>query len=153
VSYESLRRREYHHVFPDALLQEADIDSYLALNCALVTWKTNRSIGRKDPLAYLRDRVEWSDEDTVCQRLRTHLLDYDTLSQATYQAGGRPLEGDALTTRLRADFDRFLEGRAALVAVAARHLADGRVLTLEQLLGEAKKAGADAQVAAAQLDS
>ncbi|MEB3059536.1 hypothetical protein, partial [Parvimonas sp. D9] len=31
VSYDSLRRREYHHIFPDALLQEAGIDSYLAL--------------------------------------------------------------------------------------------------------------------------
>lgn len=153
VSYESLRRREYHHVFPDALLQEAGIDSYLALNCALVTWKTNRSIGRKDPLAYLRDRVEWSDEDTVRQRLRTHLLDYDTLSKATYELAGKPLEGDALATRLRSDFDRFLEGRAALVAVAARYLSDGRVLTLEQLLGEAKKLGAEAQAAAAQLES
>jgi Protein of unknown function DUF262 len=153
VAYESLRRREYHHVFPDALLQEAGIDSYLALNCALVTWKTNRSIGRKDPLAYLRDRVEWADEDTVRQRLRTHLLDYDTLSRATYEADGKALKGDALTTRLRSDFDRFLEGRAALVAVAARHLADGRMLTLEQLLGEAKNAGADALVAAVQLGS
>lgn len=62
-------------------------------------------------------------------------------------------QGEALNIRLRGDFDRFLEGRAALVAVAARHLADGRVLTLEQLLGEARKAGPDAQVAAAQLET
>ncbi|MFD2365807.1 DUF262 domain-containing protein [Pseudoduganella sp. GCM10020061] len=152
VSYESLRHREYHHIFPDALLQEVGINSYLALNCALVTWKTNRSIGRKDPLAYLRDRVEWADEDTVRQRLRTHLLDYDTLSQATYEADGEPLRGDALAARLRTDFDRFLESRAALVALAARYLAEGRVLTLEQLLREAKNAGGEPHEAALELD-
>jgi hypothetical protein len=152
VSYDSLRRREYHHVFPDALLQEAGIDSYLALNCALVTWKTNRAIGRKNPLAYLHDRIEWSDEETIRQRLRTHLLDYDSLSKANYEIDGAQLQGEALADRLRGDFDRFLEARAALVAVAARHLADGRVLTLEQLLNEAKAAGTDASAAAAQLD-
>lgn len=140
VSYDSLRRREYHHVFPDALLEDADIDSYLALNCALVTWKTNRSIGRKDPLAYLRDRVEWSDEQTVAQRLRTHLLDFETLSKATYVADGKPLEGAALAARLRPDFDAFLERRATLVAVAAQHLTDGRLPTLEQLMTAAQAA-------------
>lgn len=138
VSYESLRRREYHHVFPDALLQEAGIDSFLALNCALVTWKTNRSIGRKDPLAYLQDRVEWSDEHTVGQRLRTHLLDFEALSKATYEMEGNPLEGEALVARLRPDFEAFLDQRAALVALAAKHLTEGRLLTLEHLLAEAK---------------
>lgn len=149
VSYESLRRREYHHVFPDALLQEAGIDSFLALNCALVTWKTNRSIGRKDPLAYLRDRVEWSDENTVRHRLRTHLLDYEALSKATYEVDGRPLEGEALAARLRPDFDAFLEQRAALVALAARHLTEGRLLTLEQLLAEAQAASGSASTTGA----
>lgn len=146
VSYESLRKREYHHIFPDALLLEANIDSYLALNCAMVTWKTNRSIGRKDPLAYLRDRVEWSDEATVRQRLRTHLLDFDALSKATYEVNGQALEGEALTARLQTDFDAFLEQRASLVAFAARHLADGNLLTLEQLMAEPKPQPADASV-------
>ncbi len=137
VSYDSLRRREYHHIFPDALLQEAGIDSYLALNCALVTWKTNRSIGRKDPLAYLQDRVEWSDEQTVAQRLRTHLLDFESLSKATYVADGKPLEGEALADRLGQDFDEFLERRAILVELAAQHLSGGQLPTLEQLMAEA----------------
>ncbi len=131
VSADSLRRREYHHVFPDALLQEAGIDSYRALNCALVTWKTNRSIGRKDPLVYLKDRVEWSDEATIRQRLRTHLLDYDTFAGATYEIEGKPLEGEALTRKLSADFDTFLMHRAELVAAAMVRLADGRLPVLE----------------------
>lgn len=134
VSYDSLGKREYHHIFPDALLAEAGIGSYLALNCALVTWKTNRSIGRKDPLAYLQDRVEWSDEHTVAQRLRTHLLDFGSLSKATYAADGKALDGDALAARLRPDFEAFLAYRATLVATAARYLTEGRVVTLEQLM-------------------
>lgn len=150
VSYDSLRKREYHHVFPDALLQEAGIDSYLALNCALVTWKTNRSIGRKDPLAYLQDRVEWSDEQTVAQRLRTHLLDFETLSKATYAVDGKPLEGEALVARVGQDFDAFLERRAALVVLAAQHLTDGRLLTLEQLMSAAQTAAAAAEPALAE---
>ena len=36
-SFENNKRREYHHIFPDALLSEAGIDSYLALNCAFIT--------------------------------------------------------------------------------------------------------------------
>lgn len=136
VSFDSLRHREYHHVFPDALLEEADIESFLALNCALVTWKTNRSIGRKDPLDYLRDRVEWSDEKTVSQRLRTHLLDFKQLSQATYVEHGQQLVGDVLKARVRRDFDAFLERRAALVACAASHLANGGLMSLENLLAE-----------------
>ena len=49
ATYENIQKREYHHIFPDALLSEVDIDSYRALNCALITCKTNRIIGRKDP--------------------------------------------------------------------------------------------------------
>jgi len=148
VSYESLRLREYHHVFPDALLEEAGIDSFLALNCALVTWKTNRSIGRKDPLVYLRERVEWADDETVKQRLRTHLLDFDRLSKATYEVDGKPLQGDALKAQVQNDFDAFLQWRADRVALAARYLAEGRLVTLDQLLAEAELAAFPATVAA-----
>lgn len=136
ASYESLRQREYHHVFPDALLAEASIDSFLVLNCALVTWKTNRSIGRKDPLAYLQDRVEWSDPATVSQRLRTHLLDYQTLAACSYSRGSEPLVGDALQRALGRDFARFLDERAVKVELAATHLCSGSILTLDGLLTE-----------------
>lgn len=136
ASFDSLKAREYHHVFPDALLQEAGIESFLALNCALVTWKTNRSIGRKDPLDYLKDRVEWADEATVRLRLRTHLLDYDQLSKATYSANGKALAGDALAGRLTKDFAGFLDARATLVEIAAALLANGQYLSLDELFSE-----------------
>lgn len=138
ASYESLKAREYHHVFPDALLLEAEIGSYLALNCALITWKTNRSIGRKDPLEYLRDRVEWTDEAEVKQRLETHLLDYPMLAAAHYvDATGQALKGAELTAKLKPEFERFLEWRARRVAIAAELLATGELPTGKGVLTRA----------------
>lgn len=121
ATYESVQKREYHHVFPDALLAEAKIESYLALNCALITWKTNRHIGRKDPVDYLRERVQWSDEPTIAQRLQSHVLDYAELAQAHY--GG--LEGDALAAKLGKEFQSFLAARARKMAIIANRLAFG----------------------------
>ena len=69
---------------------EADIGSYLALNCAFITWKTNRVIGRKDPLEYLKDRVQWAGEESVRERMKSHLIDFDLLAKANY----RGLVGD-----------------------------------------------------------
>ncbi|MCI1711071.1 MAG: DUF262 domain-containing protein [Chiayiivirga sp.] len=138
ASYEALKAREYHHVFPDALLQEAEINSYLALNCALITWKTNRSIGRKDPLEYLKDRVEWAEEADVSQRLETHLLDYGRLAAAHYaDEAKQPLAGPALLAKLKPDFERFLEQRARRVAIAASKLAHGEIPSCKAVLAEA----------------
>lgn len=139
ASYESLKTREYHHIFPAALLQDAGIEnSNLALNCALITAKTNRTIGRKDPLDYLKDRVEWAGEGAVRERLKTHLLDYDTLAAATYaDEHGKPLVGEALAAKLKPDFESFLEHRAKLVALTAAHLAEGQQPTYEALMTEA----------------
>ncbi len=129
ATFDSIQKREYHHVFPDALLKEAGIESYLALNCALITWKTNRIIGRKDPLDYLQERVEWADEAAVGDRLKSHLIAFDLLSKGGY-AG---LEGAALAQRLNGDFDAFLRDRAKLVETAMLTLADGGSLTLDGL--------------------
>lgn len=140
ASYDSLKTREYHHIFPDALLQECGIESFLALNCALITTKTNRTIGRKDPLDYLMDRVEWAGEDAVRERLKTHLLDYDTLASATYlDENGKPLTGEALSAKLKPDFDAFLEQRAKLVASAAKFLAAGEQPKYEAVVANARK--------------
>lgn len=139
ASYDSLQKREYHHVFPDALLQDAEIESYLALNCALITWKTNRNIGRKDPLEYVKDRVQWSDEAEVAQRFATHLLDFKELAAAHYVgADGQPLKGAALAQKLKPDFERFLERRAKRVAYAVTKLAQGDVPTLNGTFASAE---------------
>ncbi|QDF96111.1 hypothetical protein CJ010_05925 [Azoarcus sp. DD4] len=129
ATYDSIQKREYHHVFPDALLSEAGIPSYLALNCALITWKTNRMIGRKDPLEYLQERVQWANEDVVRERLKSHLISYDLLSKAHYA----DLEGTAFKTKLTADFNEFLRDRASLVVAAMTSLTEGNSPALETL--------------------
>lgn len=129
ISYDSIQTREYHHIFPEALLSAAGMESYLALNCALITWKTNRVIGRKDPLEYLEERVQWADESTVSDRLKTHLIPYDLLSAAHYQ----DLEGDELKTKLKADFDRFIQVRAELVYQTMIKLTSGEQPSLDMI--------------------
>lgn len=142
ASHDSLKTREYHHVFPDALLQEAGIESYLALNCALITWKTNRNIGRKDPLEYLKDRVDWSSEADVRQRLKSHLLDYDLLATARYvDEAEQPLVGEALKAKLAPEFQDFLEHRARCVEVTMSYLAGGDIPGCEEVLAKATRLG------------
>ena len=131
AAYESIQTREYHHVFPDALLSEVQIASSLALNCALITWKTNRLIGRKDPLEYLENRVEWADEATIEKRLRSHLISYDRLKKAHYEH----LIGEALKTVLETDFQAFLRDRAALFEIAVTSLAGGNQISLGHRIG------------------
>lgn len=129
ATYDSIQKREYHHVFPDALLSEAEIPSYLALNCALITWKTNRMIGRKDPLDYLQERVQWADENVVRERLKSHLISFDLLSKAHYAE----MEGAAFKQKLAADFNEFLRDRANLVVAAMTLLTEGSSPALETL--------------------
>ncbi|RMX01232.1 DUF262 domain-containing protein [Allofranklinella schreckenbergeri] len=129
ATYDNIQKREYHHVFPDALLSEAGIQSSLALNCALITWKTNRIIGRKDPLEYLKERVQWASEAVVCERLKSHLISYDLLAKAHYA----DLQGQALKQKLAADFHAFLRDRASLVFAAMTELTQGDCPSLEAL--------------------
>ena len=129
ASFESNQKREYHHIFPTALLGDANIDSYLALNCAFITWKTNRIIGRKDPLEYLQDRVEWAGEESVRERMKSHLIDFDLLAKASYKG----LDGEQLAAKLKPDFETFLRVRAKLVHTAVTSLAQGKPVTVGSL--------------------
>lgn len=129
ASFESNQKREYHHIFPTALLADANIGSYIALNCAFITWKTNRIIGRKDPLEYLLDRVEWAGEESVRERMKSHLIDFDLLASASYKG----LEGEQLAAKLKLDFETFLRVRAKLVHTAVTELAQGKPVTVGSL--------------------
>jgi hypothetical protein len=129
ASFENNQKREYHHIFPDALLGEVGIVSYLALNCAFITWKTNRTIGRKDPLEYLQDRVEWAGEESVRERMKSHLIDFDLLTKAKYKG----LEGEQLAAKLKPDFETFLRARGKLVHAAVIALAQGKPVSVGSL--------------------
>ena len=125
----NIERRQYHHVYPDALLKEAGISSFLALNCALIYDKTNISIGRKDPLQYLKDRYEWTSEDIVRERLQSHLIPLPELASGGYSG----LEGEAKATKLERDFEHILRKRAALVMKAARLLSEGHQISASMM--------------------
>ena len=125
-------RRHYHHLYPDALLKEADIPSYLALNCALISDKTNMAIGRKDPVDYLKDRYEWTTEEIVKERLHSHLVPIPELANGGYEG----CQEDEKNKKLLADFQGFLSRRAALVMRAVRILAEGRQLSAAEILGK-----------------
>lgn len=113
ISAENVLRREYHHVFPNQLLTEAGIDSMLALNCALITWKTNRSIGRLDPLTYLEKRAEHAPEPRdIKDRLESHLVPYDVIAAAgPYDQPA----GEELRSAVQPDFSAYLDRRAEIV--------------------------------------
>lgn len=89
VTRDNLKKREYHHLFPVARLKaenKDDRDIFRALNCALVTWKTNRNISDKTPEKYLAERLEGSSlgEEEVRSRLASHLVPYDEMKTGNY---------------------------------------------------------------------
>jgi hypothetical protein len=91
VSRANLAKREYHHLFPDAFLKRRRYEDqriYRSLNCAVVTWKTNRNISDKDPEKYLAERREGSSlgEAEVRTRLASHLIPFDELVAGDYEA-------------------------------------------------------------------
>jgi len=116
-------------VFPDALLKEAEVDGFLALNCALISDKTNISIGRKDPLQYLKDRYKWTSETIVRERLQSHLIPIEELANGGYER----LSEKEKIEKVKCDFSAFIQKRAELVMKAVRLLAEGRQLSVAEI--------------------
>jgi hypothetical protein len=111
LSHANIQGREYHHLYPAAWLEDkgfGEEDADRALNCALVTWRTNRKIAAKEPLKYLLERCEASTlgESEIRRRLKTHFVDFDLLARGEYQA--------------------FLEERAKNFELAIQALCTGR---------------------------
>ena len=125
----NVAQRHYHHVFPDALLQEAEVWSSLALNCALITDTTNISIGRKDPLRYLKDRYEWVSESIVRERLQSHAIPIAELANGGYEG----LSQYEKTEKIKKDFDAFLLKRAELIMKAVKQVSEGHQLSPSDL--------------------
>lgn len=90
ASLENIGRREYHHIYPVDLLDSDRRDGLAnrALNCALVTWRTNRKIAAKSPREYIEKRTQAAElgMDEVQHRLTTHLIPYDALIAGDYEA-------------------------------------------------------------------
>ncbi len=116
---EAVKKREYHHLFPDSILirraQMDEDESFRALNCALITWRTNRKASNLSPLQYLKDRIDASHlgEGEIAARLESHLVPWAVISKC----GPYPEGCDAQL--VRDDYLAFLRARADLMASKA----------------------------------
>jgi len=61
--------------------------------------------------------------------MKSHLLDFDALSKATYQG----LSGEELAAQVKPDFETFLRTRANVVHTAVTALAQGKQITVGSL--------------------
>ena len=79
----------------------------LALNCALITWQTNRAISDTAPVQYLKERADQASmgDEALLNRLRSHAIPYGPLAAGDYEA--------------------FLLERAELLEIAMKRLAAG----------------------------
>jgi hypothetical protein len=99
ISREDFGNRELHHLYPYGYMECDRGDEYVncALNCALISWSTNRRVGAKSPSVYIGERAEAAalGKKVVKQRLQSQLIPYDAL--------------------VADDYERFLEERAILI--------------------------------------
>ena len=125
----NIEHRHYHHIFPDGLLKEVEANSFLALNCALISDKTNISIGRKDPLEYLKDRYKWTTEAIVRERLQSHLIPIQELANGGYDG----LSKKERAEKVKNDFNLFLKKRAELIVKTVNLLVEGHQLSAKDI--------------------
>jgi hypothetical protein len=109
ISAKNCDVREHHHVFPVGYLGDKFSSGEInrALNCALISMPTNRTISDKEPKLYLSERIEGSDvgEREVTRRLESHLLPVES-----FMAG---------------DYERFIGARADLMHSEMVKLVEG----------------------------
>jgi len=132
LTSDNIKGRHYHHIYPDALLKEAGINSFFAMNCALIDDKTNYKIGRKDPKRYLMDRYKWTTETIVSDRLQSHLIPIKELETGGYEN----LSDSEKNIKVAADFKAFIRRRAELIFKAVKQLAEGRQLSASEIYRE-----------------
>ena len=128
-------KRHYHHVFPDNLLKGTELQSYLALICALITDKTNLNISNKEPYSYLKERYSWTTEDEVNTRLKSHLIPIDELKSGGYSG----LAEDEKLEKIKSDFLAFLSKRAELVHHAVNKLIEGKDFSANEIIAEVEQ--------------
>ena len=102
---------------------EGDVN--LSMNCALLTWNTNRHISAKEPLTYLRERVEGAalSDAQIRQRLESHLIPFDELNVGGYS---EIVAGYARSRVVKSDYERFISTRARAVHQVAINLCAGQ---------------------------
>ena len=93
--------------WPAFLAAHRTPEIYRALNCALITWRTNRKLSATSPTDYIRQKVEKATlgEPEIKARLTSHLAPFEEVGAGNYQA--------------------FLDARARLMRAAITALCDG----------------------------
>lgn len=90
ITPDNFHGREFHHLYPVGVLSgdRADEKVNRALNCALISWATNRKVGAQTPSDYISKRAAAAHlgESAVRQRLESHLVPYDALIADDYDA-------------------------------------------------------------------
>ena len=129
LTQDNLENRDYHHIFPKAILNELDINPNLALNCAIITSSTNKSLGAKAPLNYIKERYNIFDEETINVRLQSHLIPTRRLTEIEEY---KDSDGNYLTKQ----YEMFIKERAALIKEAAEQLCAGKQITTASILSQ-----------------
>lgn len=123
----NIKQREYHHLFPDAILTSdaglSQSQSYRALNCALITMATNRNISAKEPIKYLKERIEKLDlgAGVIEDRLKAHVVPFAELNVGGYEK----IPPSQKVEKIRSDYEAFLRARSTMVADALKALCVG----------------------------
>lgn len=136
INAKNVKSREYHHIFPDALIKEANefldtpLNSTIALNCSLITGKTNRVIGRKEPLTYLKERYNWASQVIIEQRLGSHLIPIEELKAGNYEG----LSDNEKAQKIAKDYTKFITRRAQLIKNAVNKLAEGEEVSATEIM-------------------
>lgn len=133
VTKDAVSSREYHHLFPESLLRDANVPNdriSLAVNCALIEQQTNRAISNDDPITYLKERSENISlgEDELRRRLKTHLIPHKALS-----VGYSGLDDADRRSQMQSDYETFVESRATILENAARRVCNGEPLDANEL--------------------
>lgn len=129
---ENIEHRDYHHIFPKTLFGDLDIVPDKALNCAIISASTNRSIGSKHPLEYIKDRYQVFKEDEIKFRLDSHLIPIQPLFDlATLK--------EIDTTYLQREYESFIRQRANLFILAAEILCEGKYISTDLVLREGQE--------------
>lgn len=112
---DNIGKREYHHIFPVAGFPDGTPENeiFRALNCALITWRTNRKLSATSPTAYIKARTDAASlgEAEIRRRLASHLVPHDEMSAGEY--------------------GKFLEARGKRMLKAIVALCDGAEPVLE----------------------
>ena len=93
----------------------------------MITDSTNKSLGSKPPLQYIKERMESFDNDTIRERLHSHLIPMTRLTEIDEV---KSLENNYIERQ----YKQFLKERAALMLVAAEQLCNGKNITVDSVL-------------------